>query len=427
MRLPIALSIGTAGLALLWATGAASLDPAFTIVMKDLDNPRGLAFDRHGSLFVAEAGEGRERAMDPINPGEGFCFPAPAGGTRCYGPTGAIKRLKDGIEKRIATGLPSHAFRSGGGAIGPHDLSFAFGGQAVVTMGLEADPAFRDQLVADQGTEFPEVELFGHLVRMNPKGKWRPLVDIAASERDGGPVPPQHDSNPYGLLGRPVWPQKGDHEDGQRESDDHEQAVDRHDRGDARHDEGENDDDDDESIVLTDAGANALLRVNEEGDIATLGVFPSRTTVPPRSPSTDAVPTSVSIGPDGAYYISELVGIPFFGPTRPSSNIYRLAREEGAVPTVFLTGFNAVIDFAFRGSDLYVVQNWSASPTSAIQPGRLIRVTCGGTPFACDPATATTVLQLERPTSVAIGPDGAIYVTRFGTSKDIGEVLRIEP
>jgi glucose/arabinose dehydrogenase len=33
---------------------------------------------------------------------------------------------------------------------------------------------------------------------------------------------------------------------------------------------------------------------------------------------------------------------------------------------------------------------------------------------------------LERPTSIAVGPDGALYVTQHGTSKAIGEVLRIE-
>jgi hypothetical protein len=36
-------------------------------------------------------------------------------------------------------------------------------------------------------------------------------------------------------------------------------------------------------------------------------------------------------------------------------------------------------------------------------------------------------VEIDRPTSVAIGPDGAIYVTRCGTSKDIGQVLRIAP
>ena len=34
---------------------------------------------------------------------------------------------------------------------------------------------------------------------------------------------------------------------------------------------------------------------------------------------------------------------------------------------------------------------------------------------------------LIRPTSVAIGPDGAIYISHRGISVGIGEVLRIRP
>ena len=42
--------------------------------------------------------------------------------------------------------------------------------------------------------------------------------------------------------------------------------------------------------------------------------------------------------------------------------------------------------------------------------------------------TRTTVLGgLSKPTSVAIAPDGAIYVTNKGTTMGGGEVLRLEP
>jgi hypothetical protein len=49
---------------------------------------------------------------------------------------------------------------------------------------------------------------------------------------------------------------------------------------------------------------NALLRVSDWGKISTLAAFPSR---PQRS--TDAVPTAVAQGPDGAYYVGELMGV----------------------------------------------------------------------------------------------------------------------
>jgi glucose/arabinose dehydrogenase len=42
--------------------------------------------------------------------------------------------------------------------------------------------------------------------------------------------------------------------------------------------------------------------------------------------------------------------------------------------------------------------------------------------------TRTTVIDgLTRPGSVAVGPDGALYVSNRSTSIGTGEVLRIEP
>ena len=42
--------------------------------------------------------------------------------------------------------------------------------------------------------------------------------------------------------------------------------------------------------------------------------------------------------------------------------------------------------------------------------------------------TRSTVLSgLTRPTSVAVGPDGSLYVSNRGISAGIGEVLRVEP
>jgi glucose/arabinose dehydrogenase len=55
-----------------------------------------------------------------------------------------------------------------------------------------------------------------------------------------------------------------------------------------------------------------------------------------------------------------------------------------------------------------------------ILPGRLLKI--------APDETRTTVLDgLTRPGSVAVGPDGALYVSNRSTSVGTGEVLRIEP
>ena len=60
----------------------ASASTNFTVIASALHNPRGLAFDEEGALYVAEAGMG----------GDGVCIPGPEG-ERCYGETGAVTKV----------------------------------------------------------------------------------------------------------------------------------------------------------------------------------------------------------------------------------------------------------------------------------------------------------------------------------------------
>jgi len=331
--------------ALAGATGAGA--QTTSVVMSGLDNPRGLAFGPEGALYVAEAGRG----------GSGPCIFL-RGQPQCYGPTGAVSRLWQGEQTRLATGLPSYADPTGL-ANGPHDISFLGRGGAYVAIGLGFEGQPRSALPG----------VFGWLVHVPASGGWRPVADIAAYEFAANPGGGSLDSNPYGLLA----------ESGSR--------------------------------VVADAGANALLRVAANGDISTLAVFPSRA----NGRSTDAVPTAVAVGPDGAYYVAELSGVPF---AAGAANIYRVA--PGQAPTVAWSGFTTVIDIAFDpDGNLYVLEH-STGPVFFALPGRLLKVAPNG--------TRTTVIGgLTRPGSVAVGPDGALYVSNRSISAGTGEVLRIEP
>lgn len=323
-----------------------------TVVMSGLDNPRGLAFGPEGGLYVAEAGRG----------GDGPAFEVRPGTFVSYGPSGAVSRYWHGQQERVATGLPSLAPEDGSGATGPSDIAFDARGHAFVTIGLGTDPTRRDEL-GDVGAGF------GQLVRLRANGHWRDVADVSAYEvvanPDGGAI----DSNPYGLLAE---------------------------RG---------------SRVVVDAGGNSLLRVAANGNISTLAVFPSRA----QGRGTDAVPTSVAVGPDGAYYVGELTGVPF---TVGAANIYRVV--PGEEPQVVYGGFTAIIDITFGPDDsLYVLQH--ATGPGLTGDGALIRVAPDGT------RTTLASEGLSNPTSVVVGTDGAIYVSNRGTFAGTGEVVCVTP
>jgi hypothetical protein len=148
---------------------------------------------------------------------------------------------------------------------------------------------------------------------------------------------------------------------------------------------------------------------------------------------TDAVPTTVAKGPDGAFYVGELTGVPFVA---GQANIYRVVA--GETPPVFLTsdaclsGFKMIIDLDFDAQgNLYVLQH----ATGAVQqggPGVLIRVAPDMTKSgACAQYAAgvrtTLVTGLTRPTSVVAGSDGALYISNRGNSAAVGQVIRFQP
>ena len=56
--------------------------------------------------FVCGRGGTRRRGLRPL---DRKCFPGQAGGNRCFGANGAISRLWNRVQEKIATGFPSHA------------------------------------------------------------------------------------------------------------------------------------------------------------------------------------------------------------------------------------------------------------------------------------------------------------------------------
>jgi hypothetical protein len=208
---------------------------------------------------------------------------------------------------------------------------------------------------------------FGWVVLFSDDGQWFFDTDVASYEQRTNPGGNPIESNPYGLLAGAG-------------------------RG-----------------VVVDAGGNSLLAVSPEFEISTIAIFPSRA----QGRATDSVSNSVARGPDGAYYVGELTGAPFVPNT---ANVWRVV--PGQEPAVYCSGFNFILDLDFdRHGNLYVLEHASAPfPTGS---GTLYRVRtdCSRTPIATG---------LTNPTSVAIGPDGNAYISNFGTSPGVGEVIRVD-
>ncbi len=131
------VAVGTAFITL--GFGEASHAATLNVIASGLDSPRGLTFAPDGSLYITEAGRG----------GTGACIPAPGAGASglvmCYGATGAVTRIQNGIQERVVTGLPSVAisipeFPVSFDATGPHDIQFDATGKAYVVVGLGSSP-----------------------------------------------------------------------------------------------------------------------------------------------------------------------------------------------------------------------------------------------------------------------------------------------
>jgi hypothetical protein len=346
------------------AAFAASSAGALTItpVASGLDNPRGLAFGPNGALYVAEAGEG----------GNDFCFDHAGFGHACAGMSGAVTRVWKGKQERILQGLPSLADEFGT-ALGPSDVSPQGNGNLYVTIGLGDNPALRDTFPASAGP-------YGWLVKGNTSGNWKPVADIsgfeAANNPDAGQPGSGVDSNPYAVAALP----------GGR--------------------------------AVVDAGGNDLLWVDATGHTSLLAVFPVRLvpfggdTIPMQS-----VPTSVTVGPDGAFYVGELTGFPF---PPGAANVYRIV--PGQQPTVYASGFTNVIDIAFgRDDSMYVAEISHFGFLSGNPAGGIWRVSPGG---GTKQLLTTSVIS---PGGIAVGRDGSLDVSTCADCVNTGEVVKIMP
>ena len=361
----------------------AAQGPAIEEVVSGLNSPRGVALGPDGTLYVAEAGIG----------GEAPCAEHAELGNMCFGTSGAVHAIVDGSATVLVDGLAS-GITDTGEVIGPSDVTVDGDGTVWFLVGGPAAGSAEFREAIPDGA----AEGMGWLYRMGEGGP-EAVADFAAYETDVNPdadLPgnAEPDSNIHGLAAAP------------------------------------------EGALVADAGGNDLLTVGSDGTISTTAVFPVVMEPAPPDPNAepdpdaeppmipmDPVPTSVAVGPDGAYYVGNLTGFPF---PPGGASVFRVAA--GEEPTVYADGFTNVIDVEF-GADgtLYVLEIShaglaSGDPEAGPPMGGLWMVPSGGG----EPALIASD-GLVMPGGLAVADDGTIYVSTCTVCAGAGGVVSVMP
>ena len=206
------------------------------------------------------------------------------------------------------------------------------------------------------------------------------------------------------------------------------------------------------AALVVDSGANALLRVSNQGAIEVLATFPPELVstqnlkdlvgcptdegpfafacdLPDLLPA-ESVPTSVAIGPDGNYYVGELKGFP--GPTGASS-VWRVAPHASnavcgvdlACVKVFDGGFTSIIDLAFDAAGALNVVELDEQGWAALE---LFGTGSGGTVNACDLGTVTcgeVATGIPMITAITFDGDGRLWATTNALVPPLADVIEI--
>lgn len=361
----LATTLSPAGGAIADELAGGGVTSTIEVVADGLNAPRGLVYDPYRDrVLVAEAGVAAGNT--------GPCGFAERGLPMCLGHTGSIFQFSEsGVGTgRIVTGLPSTALQSTtlSVVIGLHDLSL-HGERLTVAFGTLGNKPYRESLGAGAA-------LLGQIATVNAVDDVRPFADVV-SYIDG--LYPDHlEADPFGVATGPY------------------------------------------GTVVANAGGhssqgNNLLLVDHSGVITELAQFPDRPALADPTDTITAVPTAVVQGPDGAFYVGELTGAPFYA---GEARVWRVVPGQPA--TVHAQGFTTIVDLAFDEQDRLIVLQTGRNPFNAALDGALIRVEHDGQ------RTMLASAGMRNPAGVAVAGPGRFYVTTgMATGGGVGQLLRI--
>lgn len=347
------------------------------VLVNNLANPRGLLVVGD-QVLVSEAGSG-----GPALAGGGNCITSGAGTTLCSGFTGAIGswNLASQSYATVLKGLPSLAQANGTEGTGLADLAsggptgllgiFGFGGApSAITPSLPGSDLFAQVVSVDLSTS-----------------TLQPRANLASYEEKNNPDGGDTVSNPYGLQ---VFGGK---------------------------------------VYATDAGGNSLLTLALTPDPVTgqLAIqdhfaFPPIAVIPPPflpmlpNPfQASAVPTGLTANPStNRLLIGEFSGFPF---VPGSASVY--SGDGLSSPLISLSGFTNITDVAADADGNTYILEYTANWFDPIASGGIWRVSSAGDRLRI-------IDGLKKPTSLALGADGAIYVSANADGLQ-GELLEYRP
>ena len=346
-----------------------------TTIAKGLDNPRDLTFGPWGALYVAEAGNGAAPGSKECIPGEN-----PEEAT-CVGFTSGVSRIDRWGVHKIVSGLVSLAEPNGSFALGTSAVAGSWWGlQALEQESADGVPPAASKYLSAT-TLAKGKEQLGRLFQIDPWGHLRTIADVGDfdyqwSLEHKSLVPEQFpDADPYSLLLSP-W-----------------------------------------GTWVIDAASNTLGKVSPGGQVSVTTFFPN-------PPVSDAVPTCVDRGPDGALYVSQLLGV---GNAAGIGVVWRVV--PGHAPEVWASGLTSVTGCGFGPDGQFYAVEFSNKPLLEAAPGtgEVVRVP----PHSTSPIPI--VEHLSFPNGFAANRwNHSLYVSNWSVAPAdgalggaTGEVLRI--
>lgn len=416
---PFLLTALTVSLATISVSKVTADTQYFETVADNLDNPRGIGFDKDGNLYVANSGSGGDGK-------DGRCEASPSSGyvPLCASSSGSVTKIApDGTKTDVLSGFTSLGLVHDGAppdsnldtqGAGPADIKFDHKGNAYLLTGFAGDPTKRESVL-----QAPDL---GKLYKVDlSTGNLTVLADLAQYEANNNPDRTDLISNPYSFV------IKGNY------------------------------------AYVADGGGNTLYKIALNGSgiqqvvvvppqplpldelqfppqatptsdpgappdgLSASDIPPGYTLTPNGAVSNQSVPTNLTIAPDGSLTLTEYTYYPF---PAGKARVWKVDPDNLELQEI-ATGFTQLTGDAYdKDGNLFVLEHINQPEWNSIAPGGDVIGDISGSLIEISPdGTRTTLLSghgLEAASNITVGPDGDLYISNHSRFSK-GQVIKINP